>query len=135
MGVLVKFQHGIQGPQRLLLLQAVITVLLSVVVGLYGGYLAAASAVLGGLTCLLPNVCLAVVMFRHRGANRAKLIVNSFYKGEAGKLALTILLFALVFKYTKIIPMVFFAVYIMVQMGFWFAPLIVENNRNRPESD
>ncbi len=134
-GVLVKFKHGIQDPQRLLLLQAGITMLLGLGAGLYGGYMPAVSAVLGGLNCLLPNVCLVVVMFRHRGANRAKLIVNSFYKGEAGKLALTVIMFALVFKYTTIIPMVFFSVYIMVQMGFWFAPLIVENNRNRPESD
>ena len=61
------------------------------------GITTAYSVLLGGLICLLPNTYFAYRAFRFQGARAAKQIVQSFYAGEAGKLALTTILFAGVF--------------------------------------
>ena len=45
---------------------------------------------------------------------------------------ISVALFALVFKYLNVNPLVFFVAYIAAQMVFWFAPLIIVN---RPKRD
>lgn len=119
----MKNQRGLQGAQRLLLCQLSITMLLATIAMLFSST-AAVSAILGGLVSIVPTAYFATKLFRHQGAHAARQIINSFYKGEALKIVLTIVLFALVFKFFNIVPLVFFAVYIMAQMVFWFAPLI-----------
>jgi len=131
----LKNQQGLQGAKRLLACQLSITVLVAIACIMASGVTAAVSALLGGGVSVVPNAYFARTLFRYRGARAAKQIVTSFYKGEAMKMVLTIVLFTLVFKFFTIIPMVFFAVYIVVQMTFWFAPLIFDNKQNRPESD
>lgn len=131
----LKNQQGMQGARRLLACQFSITVLVAILSSLVSGATAAVSALLGGGVCIVPNAYFARTLFRYQGARAAKQIVTRFYKGEAMKMVLTIVLFTVVFKLFTIIPMVFFAVYIVVQMTFWFAPLIFDNKQNRPESD
>lgn len=131
----MKNRQGLQGAQRLIACQVVITILLATIAILLSGTLAMVSVLLGGLVSIVPNAYFARKMFQYQGAREAKQIVSSFYKGEAMKIVLSIALFAIVFKYFKIVPWMFFAVYITVQMVIWFAPLIFNNNRNRPESD
>ncbi|MEX2365517.1 MAG: ATP synthase subunit I, partial [Pseudohongiellaceae bacterium] len=58
---------------------------------------AAYSVLLGGLICTLPNGYFARKAFQYRGARSTALIVRSFYAGEAGKLVMTAVMFALVF--------------------------------------
>lgn len=96
---------------------------------------AATSALLGGLVCLIPNVYFALKVFKYQGAQAARQIVSSFYKGEALKIIVSIILFAAVFNFCKIIPLAFFVSYILVLMTHWFAPWIIINKQNRPESD
>lgn len=112
----------------------VIACLASLCYIVYGAQ-SAGSALLGGLVYLIPNVCFAMVLFKHQGARASRRIVNSFYKGEALKIGLSIALFIMVFVLFRVKPGAFFASYIVLQMTHWFAPLIIENNRNRPESD
>ena len=127
-------QQGAQGAKRLLLCQLGWTVLLSTLALLFLSRTAALSAVLGGLVSVVPNAYFARQLFQYQGARQARQIVNRFYKGEAMKLLLTVVLFAMVFKWATILPLVFFLVYITTQMVFWFSPLIF-NNQNRPKSD
>jgi ATP synthase protein I len=108
---------------------------MAVIALVFIGVEAARSVVLGGVVSVVPNAYFAKKLFQHQGARAARQIVNSFYSGEALKLALTFVLFAMVFKLFNIVPLVFFAAYILAQMVFWFAPLIFDYNRNRPESD
>ena len=95
---------------------------------LLSGIMAAKTVILGGLVSIVPNALFARILFKHQGAQVAKQIVKGFYKGEAAKLLLTILMFGLVFSCFKIYPLVFFTVYILVQMLIWFAPLLFNNN-------
>jgi ATP synthase protein I len=96
---------------------------------------AASSAVLGGMVCVIPNIYFARKLFEYQGARSARQIVNSFYKGEAIKIFLSIVLFTAVFMWIKITPLAFFAAYIMILITHWFAPLVIVNKQNRPESD
>lgn len=123
MGGTVKNQRGMHGAQRMLMCQLAITAILTAIAVCFSS-LAALSAGLGGLVSIIPTAYFARKLFQHQGALAARQIVSSFYKGEALKLVLTIALFALVFKFFNIVPLVFFAVYMMVQTVFWFAPLI-----------
>ena len=127
MGGTVKNQQGLQGAHRLFAYQAIITLLFAIIAMLGSGATAAMSALLGGLVCIVPNMYLARKLFQHKGARAAKQIVNGFYKGEAIKIMLSIALFALVFSFINIVPLVFFAAYMVVQLVFWFAPLIFVN--------
>jgi len=126
-GYIVRNQKGWQGAKRLLFTQIVITALAS----LGGLFLfdkdTARSALAGGLTCMLPNAYFAYRLFQYQGAQAAKLIVKSFYRAEAAKLLMTAALFVVVFKYLSVRPLPFFLTYIVVQMVFWAAPLIVDS--------
>lgn len=123
----MKNQQGIQGAQRLLLVQLSVAVLIAFVGFFACDIKAAYSAAIGGLVCVVPNAYFVSKLFKHNGAHAARQIVNGFYKGEAMKLILSITLFALVFKFLNINPLVFFVAYIAAQMVFWFAPLIIVN--------
>lgn len=128
-------QLNMRGIMRLWLVQIGITLLIAMFCAVVYGIHVALSVVLGGLVCIVPNACFAIKMFKYQGARSAKQIVNSFYKGEALKIILSIFLFTAVFVFCKVTPLAFFSTYIVVLMTHWFAPWIIVNKRNRPESD
>ena len=118
-----------RGAWRLVAWQVGITLVCGLIAILFISTKAGLSALLGGLVSAVPNAFFARKLFKHQGAQAAKQIVNSFYKGEALKIMLSIALFVLVFKYFNIVPLVFFIVYIIVQAVFWFAHMIFVNKR------
>ena len=65
--------------------------------GLTSGY----SALLGGLTCVIPNAFLALRLAVPRRDPGAGALVRAAYIGELGKLALTVLMFGIVFTQVK----------------------------------
>lgn len=124
-----------RGIQRLWLLQMAITLIVTAVCALTRNANAAISALLGGLVCIIPNAYFASKLFKHQGARAAKQIVNSFYKGEALKIVMSVFLFTVVFGLFRITPLAFFVSYILILMSHWFAPWVMVNKQNRPESD
>ncbi|WP_454784826.1 ATP synthase subunit I [Legionella sp. WA2024007413] len=124
-----------RGIVRLWLIQLGVTLVFAALCALVYSTNAASSALLGGMVCIVPNAYFASKLFKYQGARSARQIVNSFYKGEALKIVISIFLFTAVFLLFKITPLAFFAAYIMIQMTHWFAPLIIVNKQNRPESD
>ena len=119
-------KHGIT---RFWLLQLSLVLLLTVFCVIAFSNNSACSALLGGLVGIVPNAFFAIKLFKYQGARAAKQIVNSFYKGEALKIVLSIFLFTLVFIFCKITPLAFFASYVLVLMTHWFAPWIIVNKR------
>ncbi|QRV25654.1 ATP synthase subunit I [Marinomonas foliarum] len=111
---------------RFLLLQLMLTFFVSlgifyIVNGLYGY-----SFLLGGLTSILPNVYMAWRVFGHKRILPAKEVVKSFYRGEAGKLVLTVLLLSLVFILVK--PLAagsFFAGFSLAILSHWLSPAVI----------
>ncbi|HRD69953.1 MAG: F0F1 ATP synthase subunit I [Legionella sp.] len=124
-----------RGIMRLWLVQLGITVFLAALCAIMFNMNAASSALLGGLVCIIPNAYFASKLFKHQGARAAKQIVSSFYKGEALKIFISIFLFTAVFVLCRITPLAFFGSYILILMTHWFAPWIIVNKQNRPESD
>jgi len=117
-------RYGVLGLRCLLLVNLSATTIFACIGLLFAGRQGMQSAVLGCLVYLIPNLCYAKKVFQYQGALAAKQIVNSFYKGEALKIGLSIILFTLVFAVFKLIPLIFFGVYISMQMLVWFTPLM-----------
>ncbi len=102
---------------HVIVLQTLMSVLVGLFFGLIQGWTAAYSAVLGGLTALIPNMYFTYKAFQYFGARSIAAIVKSFWAGHAGKLILTAVLFAVLFLGVK--PLNVFSLfvgYIMVQM-------------------
>ncbi len=64
--------------------------------GLYG-HVAGYSALLGSLTCVIPNAFLALRLVVPRRDPGARALIRAAYIGELGKLGLTVLMFSIVF--------------------------------------
>lgn len=65
------------------------------------GHVAGYSALLGGLTCVIPNAFLALRLVVPRRDPGAGALVRAAYIGELGKLALTVLMFGIVFALVR----------------------------------
>ena len=72
------------------------TALAALLWGLVGG-VAGYSALLGALTCVIPNAFLAGRIVLARRDPGARALIRAAYTGELGKLALTVLMFGIVF--------------------------------------
>ena len=64
--------------------------------GFYG-HVAGYSALLGALTCVIPNAFLALRLAVPRRDPGARSLIRAAYLGELGKLAITVLMFSIVF--------------------------------------
>lgn len=120
--------------KRVLSVQLGVTLLIAAFAYGIRGLLASKSALLGGIVCYIPNLAFTWLAFKHEGARQAKKIAHGFYKAEALKITLTIVLFAIVFIMFDIHPIAFFGTYIVVQMVHWLAPWLLINE-NRSKSD
>ena len=80
---------------------AVITAAISIILLIMNGPIAAYSAALGGLACLLPNLLFARFAFRYSAAESVGLVMRWFYIGEAVKIIVTALIFALSIIWVK----------------------------------
>ena len=74
----------------------------------------ALSILLAGVIAIIPNVLFAHKAFKYAGASASKKVVESFFSGVKLKMALTVLLFALTFKFIVILPLPFFGTYFLV---------------------
>ncbi len=75
-------------------------VLAAVLWGIYGN-VAGYSALLGSLACVVPNAFLALRLAVPRRDLGARSLVRAAYVGELGKLALTVLIFSIVFALVR----------------------------------
>ena len=77
--------------------QLVVGAVLAVVLWGLAGRVAGYSALLGSLTCVIPNAFLATRIVLARRDSGARALVRAAWTGELGKLALTVLMFSIVF--------------------------------------
>ena len=86
---------------KMLLAQVGVGTVLAVVLWSLLGNVAGYSALLGSLICVVPNAFLALRLVLPRRDPGAEALIRAAYIGELGKLALTVLLFVLVFTLVK----------------------------------
>ncbi|MDP3978606.1 MAG: F0F1 ATP synthase subunit I [Pseudomonas sp.] len=116
-----------------LLTQLAVLLLAAAVLYATRGAVSGYSGLCGGLIAWLPNLYFAHKAFRFSGARAAQAIVRSFYAGEAGKLILTAVLFALTFAGVKPLDaLAVFGVLLLTQLVNWFSPLLMKTRFLRP---
>ena len=86
---------------KVLLAQLVLTVVLAMLFWGTDGRISGYSALLGGLTCVIPNAFLALRLAVPRRDPGAGALMRAAYIGELGKLALTVLMFTMVFTLVR----------------------------------
>lgn len=108
--------------------QAAVSVLLPVLVWIVLGKGAAVAALAGGWIATLGNFYFAVQAFRFSGARASRDMVRAFYRGEAGKFVIVMLLFIATFRLVDGIrdtaPYLFAAFFLVYGIA-WMAPLIL----------
>jgi ATP synthase protein I len=82
---------------RVLLAQLGLSVVLAMLCWGFEGRVYGYSALLGGLACVIPNAFLALRLVVPRRDPGAGALVRAAYIGELGKVALTIIMFSVIF--------------------------------------
>ena len=101
--------------------------------GLYG-HVAGYSALLGSLTCVIPNAFLALRLIAPRRDPGAGALLRAAYIGELGKLGLTVLMFSIVFVLVRPLnAAALFAGFIAAQL-MTLAGLLLANNQETEET-
>ncbi len=101
--------------------------------GLYG-HVAGYSALLGSLTCVIPNAFLALRLVVPRQDPGAGALIRAAYIGELGKLALTVLMFSIVFAMVRpLSAAALFAGFIAAQL-MTIAGLLLRDGRETEET-
>ncbi len=88
-------------PYKIILAQLIGPALLAVTFLWTTDAAVARSVLAGGLISALSNGYFAARAFQYQGAENADKIVRNFLKGEIGKIAIAILLFALIFNFME----------------------------------
>ena len=101
--------------------------------GLYG-HVAGYSALLGSLTCVIPNAFLALRLVVPRRDPGAGALIRAAYIGELGKLAITVLMFSIVFAMVRpLSAAALFAGFIAAQL-MTIAGLLLRDGRETDET-
>jgi len=97
------FSAGDKRPMvsKVLLAQLGSSVVLAALFWGIDGHVSGYSALLGGLTCVIPNAYLALRLMVPRRDPGAAALVSAAYIGELGKLVLTVLMFGMVFALVR----------------------------------
>ena len=107
-------------------------VLAAVLWGAYG-QVAGVSALLGSATCILPNAFLALRLAAPRRSPGARDLVRAAYIGEIGKLAITVLMFSIIFAAVRPLSVpALFAGFIAAQL-MTFAGLLLRDGQETEE--
>ena len=100
--------------------QAGVTVIAAVAAWGVAGRQAAWSALLGGGIATLGSVAMVALVFAGAAAN-AQRIVAAFYTGEAVKLAVVVVLFVVVLRTVRVVPLAMLAGFAATYLVYWIA--------------
>ncbi|MGP8034605.1 MAG: ATP synthase subunit I [Steroidobacteraceae bacterium] len=103
--------------------QAGVTVIAALVAWSVAGAGAALSALLGGGIATVGSLAMAGLVFAGAVAN-AQRIVAAFYVGEALKLAVVVVLFVVVLRTVKVVPLAMLAGFAATYLVYWIALLV-----------
>lgn len=119
----MKNHRGLQGARRLFFVQSALVGIVAMFVWNIKGFHAASSFWLGGLIWGIPQHCFAVILFSEQRARFSRIILRRAYCGEAFKLLLSATLFAGIFYFGHVKPLMFFMGYFLAYGVSRFAPL------------
>jgi len=103
------------------LAQAAVTVTATLIAWGVADGRAALSALLGGGIATLGSLVMAALVFGGGRAMDPQRVLGMFYLGEAVKVALVIVLFALVLKLVNVAPLAMFVAFAATFLVYWIA--------------
>ena len=101
--------------------QAGVTVIAALLAGLIAGPQAALSALLGGGISTAASLAMALLGFAGGAAADPQRAVRAFFVGETAKIALMIVLFVMVLKTMKVVPLALLGTYVATFFVHWVA--------------
>lgn len=117
-----------QQAYRLVALQAMMAGVVAACWSL-SGWIAAVSALLGGLAAVLPSFYFAYRFFAATHARQVQKIIRAFYWGELTKLLLSAFLVIAISRWwPKLALLPFFSDFAAAYLGFWLAPLVANKS-------
>jgi ATP synthase protein I len=119
----IDLPHARRLALRVVLGQAVVTVIAALVAAGAVDRRAALSALLGGGIATLGSLLMAVLALRGGAAGDAQRAVGAFYAAEAAKIALVIALFVAVLKWVNVAPLAMFVAFAATFLVYWIALL------------
>lgn len=111
-----------QAALKLVGSQALFVLVIGLIIYLGWDLSMARSALIGGTIVILPNLVFALYAFRFAGAQSAKMVTTSFYRGQSLKLLTTFVLFIIAFKFLNVIIEPMMITFIITLLTHWFAP-------------
>lgn len=116
-------KSGYSTVNKILLLQAMVIVLVTLGFWLLGSGNMVVSSLFGGMTAFLPNLYFAYRMSLVKEQS-AKKIVRSFYSGESRKILMTCALFAMAFQVPNVQFVPLMVCFVAVLSVFWLALIL-----------
>ncbi|HWX79802.1 MAG TPA: ATP synthase subunit I [Steroidobacteraceae bacterium] len=101
--------------------QAGVTVIAALLAGLIAGREALISALLGGGISTAASLAMALLGFGGGTALDPQRAVRALFVGEAAKIVLMIVLFVVVLKTMKVVPLALLGTYVATFSVFWIA--------------
>jgi F0F1-type ATP synthase assembly protein I len=98
--------------------QAAVTAIAALIAWGVAGWPAALSALAGGGIATAGSLAMAALAFRGSGARSA---LGAFYLGEAGKLALVVVLFVVALRVMRVVPLAMLAGFAATYLTYWIA--------------
>lgn len=121
--------RGRSTAYKLIAMQTIAVIMTSLIFFLTNGVKEGYSALCGGVISIFPNFVFATLAFRHAGASAATEVLGDFFRGEALKLILVIVLFWVVFKTLDVIYLPLFVTYALAIILHWLSPLIFKTKK------
>jgi ATP synthase protein I len=101
--------------------QAAVTLVCALLGWLIAGSHAAVSAALGGGISTVASLAMALLGLTPRSAADPQRAVRAFFVGETAKVAVVIVLFVVVLKSMKVVPLAMLGTYVATFAVFWIA--------------
>ena len=101
--------------------QAAVTVVCALVSWLIAGPRAAMSAAVGGGISTAASLVMALLGFGGKSAADGQRAMRAFFIGESAKIAIVIVLFVVVLKTMRVVPLAMLGTYVATFCVFWIA--------------
>jgi ATP synthase protein I len=101
--------------------QAAVTVICALVSLGVADSRAAVSALLGGGISTIASLAMALLSFGRKAVTDPQRVLIAFFSGEAAKITVVIVLFVIVYKTMKVVPLAMLGAYIATFIVFWVA--------------
>lgn len=113
---------------KVLFLQSVAVVLLSIGTFVVFDGITTLSFFFGGLMNIIPNSMFALLAFRFSGASQNELVVRSFSQGAKLKLIITVIIAIVAFYGLKLEPLPLFVGFMVTTFCQWAAMVKMQTN-------